>query len=151
MQHKSTSPIAVKPREQKILYTFLLILFISGMIILVIDALDRRTDFLHSLKQWSLEIHGWFSPAMIFLFGYLFSSHIIRAWPTKLFRTSGMMLTSILSILLITAPGLYYFGNETLRSFTWWLHITAGCLLPFSIIFHVTERKRRSTKAPNNK
>jgi len=146
MQHKAPSPIAVQPREQRILYLILFVLFTSGILILFIDTLTRKTDFFLSLKHWSLVIHGWFSPIIIFLFGYLTSSHLIRAWPTKLFRISGILLTTTLSILLITAPALYYFGNETYRAITWWLHITAGVLLPFVILFHVTERKRRSRK-----
>ncbi len=62
----------------------------------------------HPLESWWLTLHAGFSFWVIWLFGLLWSIHIVRGWNANWRRWSGGFLTGFAFILTVTGVGLYY-------------------------------------------
>lgn len=85
--------------------------------------------------------------AALVLLGALFN-HIRRGWTAKKNRVSGMILLAVVLFLAVTGYGLYYSGDEQLRSLISKSHTWIGLGLVFLIPAHVLlgrafRRKRR--------
>src|SRR5262245_1732916 len=66
-------------------------------------------------KPW-LEVHAAFGFFVLILLGDLINTHIVPAFRTGEKRGSGLALLGSLVVLILTAYGLYYVGNDKLRA-----------------------------------
>jgi hypothetical protein len=86
--------------------------------------------------------HGCLNPLTCVLFGYLLCQHIRYGWALKINRPSGFVVEIIIAGLIISAVGLYYIGNETIRNWLVWAHRILGMALPVSFIGHWMAARR---------
>ncbi len=85
---------------------------------------------------------------MVFLvvLGTLLPSHVRFAWHARRNRPNGIALLLVLGFLIAGGYGLYYFGDERLRSWTSWSHLAVGLALPAMIVLHIWSGRRSAAK-----
>lgn len=66
---------------------------------------------------------------LLFLVGALWSLHMRRSWQRQQRRGSGGALVSSLMLLVLSAPGVSYAGDEGLANGAAYLHLAAGAAL----------------------
>jgi len=86
------------------------------------------------LELWWLKLHGGFSFASLWVFGLLWSVHILRGWNMRWRRWSGGALVVTMVLLTITGWGLYYFDSREWREWTSIVHWVIG-LLALALFF----------------
>ncbi len=86
------------------------------------------------LEIWWLQLHGGFSFASLWIFGLLWSIHILRGWNMRWRRWSGGALVAATVLLIITGWGLYYFDSREVREITSFIHWVIG-LFAFALFF----------------
>ena len=133
-------------RIEILIYLVTSILFISGIVWIyahyVAPSTSQFQDVISPLEPWSLKVHGGAAMAFLMLFGFLFASHIKRAWDAKRNRRSGGSLVAASSLLIVTGYGLYYCGGEGNRLTIRWIHLIIGVALPVFLVVHVIRGKR---------
>jgi hypothetical protein len=80
----------------------------------------------HPVEVISLEVHGAFSFAALWIFGVLGWTHILRGWTSNWKRWSGGFLVGVIVILIVTGWGLYYFVAREWREWTSLVHWILG-------------------------
>ncbi len=80
------------------------------------------------LEGWWLQLHGGFSFASLWVFGLLWSIHILRGWNMRWRRWSGGALVATVVLLTITGWGLYYFDSRVVREWTSIIHWVIGLI-----------------------
>lgn len=107
----------------------------------------------HAICAWStgqenpppyalLQIHGISAVAIQILLGAMMTAHILPAWRAGRHITSGLALATPLGLLVLSGLGLYYAGNESIRSLCHGSHIVIGLALPLPLIIHILLRRR---------
>lgn len=89
------------------------------------------------------KLHGAGAFFAMIAFGMIWAAHVPVGWRSQLSRKSGLFTIACGWLLIITAYGLYYCGSDDWRSRIVWVHLTAGLLLPVSIVLHVRQRLRQ--------
>lgn len=92
---------------------------------------------LHPAEPWLLKAHGAAAMAILVVIGTLLPIHVKRSWLAGHNRSSGAGLLTFLAVLTLSGYGLYYLGDEKLRSLTSLTHIWLGLLLPAILAWHV--------------
>jgi hypothetical protein len=98
------------------------------------------------LEAWWLKVHGAFAFAAIGLFGWMWGTHITRAWPASRRRWSGTSFTALFAWLILSGYLLYYLGADRPRSIVSVLHWGLGLAAPLLIFWHKFDRRRESPK-----
>lgn len=78
------------------------------------------------LEVWWLKLHGGFSFASMWIFGVLWSVHVVRGWNMRWRRWSGGFLTGFVLALILTGYGLYYIDSREWREWTSIVHWVVG-------------------------
>ena len=112
------------------------------------------------LPSLMMKIHGAAAMTALVLLGALIH-HIRRGWTAKKNRLSGIILVAIVLFLVVTGYGLYYSGDEQLRSLISRSHTWIGLGLVLVIPTHVllgralrrkrcirSDREKRETRRP---
>ena len=89
-----------------------------------------------------MKLHGAGAMVILVILGTLLPSHIRFAWHARRNRPNGIALILFFGFLIVSGYGLYYFGNERLRSWTSWSHLAVGLALPAMIILHIWSGRR---------
>lgn len=97
--------------------------------------------FLRSGESWLLKFHGAAAMLALVALGALLSTHILPGLETPHNRTAGIVLLTGTAMLGATGWGLYYLGNESLRSWTSALHIAVGLAAAAAFVHHIRYRK----------
>ena len=134
------------PRFRRTLYAAFAVLFATGSLWLVADALKDPDggDAWQQSKASLLMLHGGAAMATLMFLGALVPLHILRAWRAGRNRATGSAMVAINALFIVTAFGLYYLGSETLRSWMSNLHIGLGFGTPFLLFTHIWWGRRRS-------
>ena len=98
------------------------------------------------LEPWLLRIHGLAAYITLLALGAVYVRHVRPAWRAKRNRPSGTLLTGSLALLILSGYGLYYFGGESLRQWTAYLHDFLGLVLPVLLLFHILRGRARRPK-----
>jgi hypothetical protein len=131
--------IKLSRRHKIAFYSVLGVVFASGAIWTWLHYFVQTDSGFSSARAqvWTLTIHGLSAAMWLLLIGSLVPLHVKYAWRARRNRTNGVFFISIVTVLIITGYGLYYIGNEQLRSWTSWIHLVVGLALPFLLIFHI--------------
>lgn len=118
-------------------------LLFSGIIWLIFNFfIDHNSDF-RFLNTWSLMLHGAASYGFLIIFGMIISTHISFNWRVKKNRRkSGIILTALFTILILSGYLLYYASNESFRNFISYLHWIFGLLATGFFIFHFVKKSK---------
>jgi hypothetical protein len=137
------------PRFRYAIYAAFSALFLSGIVWLVADRLKDSPDgeMWQAISAKLLMLHGGVAMAALMLLGALIPVHLLRAWRAKKNRQTGIIMTALNAVLILSAFGLYYMGGEELRPFMSNMHIVAGCALPAMLGVHIYLGRLRSKAA----
>ncbi len=133
------------PRRFKvILLSSLALLYLTGLVTWVLSHWFQVNSGFglepSSLRQWWLQVHSIVGLWFMVVFGYLFHSHVQPAWRRGQKRKSGLALTSLLIVLILTVPALFYVANDGLKSSVAQFHTYAGLSLLLLVIAHLKSR-----------
>ena len=131
-------------RFKPLFYTVFWILFLSGALWLIVDFFDPNKT--HSgLATGLMKSHGAAAMASLIVLGWLIPTHIQLGWHHKKNRVTGAIIVGIISMLVASGYGLYYFGDESLRDICIWVHCLLGLLFPIALVWHIWKgRKKRN-------
>lgn len=96
------------------------------------------------LTAWWLRLHGAFAFATIWIFGLLWAAHITAAWPRRRRRSSGVALTAVFLMLIVSGYLLYYIGDDRVRPVISALHWSVGLAGPVFVVLHRIRIRKRS-------
>lgn len=102
------------------------------------------------LSSLMLKIHGAGAMAALILLGALIN-HMRKGWKARKNWTSGLTLLLVILFLVVTGYGLYYAGDEQLRSLIsqWhaWIGLSLFLLVPAHVLIARALRRKRSRSA----
>ncbi len=132
------------------------LLWVSGAGWLVSHYLfPHRSEFGDLPNPWEpvwMRLHG--AAVMMFLvaFGALLPGHIMRGLRRRtnsatgtLALTTGTLMLTMIAALTLTGYGLYYAGDESLRSWTGIVHWAVGLAAAAGLVAHAAVGRRRRT------
>jgi hypothetical protein len=136
--------LRLDPYFRAAIYVVLTLLFASGALWLVADALKDGPNG----EAWQeaaadlLMLHGGAAMLTLLLVGALFPVHMRRAWLRRRNRVSGSTMAAVNVGLIVTAFGLYYLGSEELRPWISDAHIAIGIAAPVLLVTHIVLGRR---------
>lgn len=89
-----------------------------------------------------LALHLLASFAMVALIGALWGVHMRAGWRHKKNWRSGLLMSVLVLVLLLSAVGLYYLADEALALDASLVHMAAGLLLPVLLVYHMVKGRR---------
>lgn len=129
------------------MYSSFAVVLLSGLAWLILDRWVRVSGEFgpehHPAEHISLILHGIGAYAFLVIVGAMIPVHIPLGWNLRRNRVSGVALLSIFALLGITALGLYYIGEDALRSSTSLIHWVVGLIAIPGLIIHVTRNRTR--------
>jgi hypothetical protein len=132
-------------RIKRILYISLSLLFLSGLYYFILDHYFKTVGEFGEIQNpaqfWSLRLHSLTGLWFFIFFGYFYAKHIQPGLKGQRLKKSGLLLYSVLAILFLTVPGLFYLSDETLKFWTAQFHTYLGLLFPFFIAAHILAHK----------
>ena len=98
------------------------------------------------LEEWWLISHGAFAVLATFLFGWMWSQHVVTGWDMRWRRRSGGTMAGVTIFLIVSGYLLYYIGNPDLLNWTAIAHWAIGiaALALFFVHWLSKSRPRRS-------
>ena len=140
----------LSPSFRVAIYVLSLLLFVSGAVWLLADAMKNPfgEDIWPQIASNMLMIHGGAAMIALLFLGALFPVHIRRSWIAGRNRVTGGIMAGVLIILILTSFGLYYSGSEAFRHWLSNTHLVLGLALPVLLLVHIaTGRSRRAAAA----
>lgn len=137
------------PRWQEwTVYVSFGLLAASGIAWLVLDSFVRVAGEFgpqpHPAERWALVVHGVVAYAFLIVAGTMVPVHIVAGWNARRNLKSGLAFTGTLLLLVLTALGLYYLGDELVRPQVSIGHWIAGLVaLPLLLIHALKGRSGR--------
>lgn len=103
----------------------------------------------HPAQFMSLKIHGISAFAIMVLYGAFWGSHVFLGWRTKRSRNTGIGLSTVIGVQIVTAYLLYYVANDVFRAFAMWIHLGIGLSLPVWLTLHIraAQKDKRAKQA----
>jgi hypothetical protein len=138
--------LPLDPRFRFVIYAAFSILFLTGVGWLVSDRMKDAAsgESWQATAAYMLMVHGGAAMATLMLLGALVPLHLRHGWRMRRNRITGTLMAACNAALILTAFGLYYFGPDTLRSWTSGVHIGAGLFVPVLFCIHVFVGRRSS-------
>lgn len=122
------------PRWQKRwLYASLALLLVSGMAWLLLHYAQAEDALPSPIEPWLMRLHGLAGFAALLALGAVGGSHIPAGWRLTrrhrrpLQRNTGLLLSVLLGLALLTAYALYYFAPDGVRAPLGWAHSLLAC------------------------
>lgn len=133
--------------QERAVYLSFGLLLATGLAWLVLDHWVRVAGEFgpehHPAEHWMLIFHAVGAYAFLVIVGAMIPVHIPLGWNQRRNRLSGVTLVGILALLGLTALGLYYIGEDTLRASTSLVHWVVGIVAVPGLLLHVTRNRTR--------
>lgn len=135
------------PRWQEwAIYIGFALLFATGIAWLLLEWFVRVASEFgpehHPAQHIALIAHGVVAYAFLILTGAMIPVHITGGWNAKRNVRSGIILIATLLLLGATALGLYYLGDEALRTAASAIHWVAGLIALPLLLTHLLSGRR---------
>lgn len=78
--------------------------------------------WLYQSVSWVMAVHGAAAMVALVSIGWVIPTHVFPGWKAKKNRVGGILIATTCLVLGVTGYGLYYFGGETSRDATSWVH-----------------------------
>jgi len=125
------------------------ILLVTGVAWMVFQA---RLDEGNHVSSLMLKLHGGAAMISLILLGALIN-HMRKGWKSRKNRTSGLTLILAILFLVVTGYGLYYAGDEQLRTLIsqWhsWVGLGIVLLLPAHVLIGRAFRRKSKRSRPS--
>ena len=135
----------LEPRVRAALYAVTTVLFLTGVTWWALDwrgAFDVGSTW-RPAGSYLLMTHGGAAMLAMILLGALIPLHLRAAWPSRISRGTGVLMIASHAVLIVTAFGLYYIGQDALRRWTGTVHASIGFGVPALLVVHVMLGRRR--------
>ncbi len=131
---------------KRLLQIFLTVSFISGGLFFILNTWvmveGEYGPEKHPAQFTSLQIHAISAFSIMVLYGAFWGAHLFLGWRTQRSRNTGIGLTTVIGLQVITAYLLYYVASDLYREIAMWLHIGIGLSLPVWLILHIRAAKK---------
>jgi hypothetical protein len=134
--------LRIDPQFRWAIYIAFAVLFLTGAVWLVADALKESDEIWQQTAANLLMVHGGVAMLALMLIGALVPMHLRRAWSARKNRITGTVMATFNAVLIITAFGLYYSGSDVVRPWISRLHYGLGLALPVLFLVHVVSGRR---------
>jgi sulfite exporter TauE/SafE len=138
------SKLRLNPFTEFFVYLVFGLLSITGVVWMFAQSSLGEGNHVSSLM---LKIHGAAAMAALILLGALIN-HVRKGWKARRNRASGLTLFCVILFLAVSGYGLYYAGDERLRSLIsqWhaWIGLGLFLLLPAHVLIGRAIRRKRS-------
>ena len=129
------------------------VLFVSGVAWAVLSGELTWPGYRGELERaeivpWLLDIHGAAAIAALLVLGSLVPQHIKWAWKGQLNRLTGSLMIGTQTLLVGTGYGLYYAGDDMMRTLSQTLHLALGLAFPLLILGHIVNAARPAPGKP---
>ncbi len=98
-------------------------------------------------RPFSLQLHGAAAMAALLVLGALVPLHVLPSWRSQRNRASGLALCTVMAVLIVSAYGLYYSGDDRWRAALSgvhsWLGLAAPLLIAVRLASWLGRRSRR--------
>jgi hypothetical protein len=136
------------PRWQELaVYLSFGLLLLTGIAWLVFDTWVRvKGDFgpqHHPAEHLVLIAHAIGAYAFLIILGAMIPVHIPLGWHQRRNLVSGITLVTVCGLLGLTALGLYYVGEDLMRSWTSLTHWVVGLAALPALLIHATRGRSR--------
>lgn len=91
----------------------------------------------------ALVVHGISGLLLLWVLGLIWLPHVRRGWSMRRHRWVGGAMAALMLWLSLSAAGLYYLGDETLRNWTSIAHWTLGLAAALWLPTHIWIGRRR--------
>lgn len=132
----------IDPQFRWAIYIAFAVLFLTGAVWLVADALKESDEIWQQSAANLLMVHGGAAMLALMLLGALVPLHLRRAWRARKNRITGTVMATFNVVLIVTAFGLYYAGSDVVRPWISRLHYGLGLALPVLFLVHVVCGRR---------
>jgi peptidoglycan/LPS O-acetylase OafA/YrhL len=95
-----------------------------------------------------LVAHGVLGFGFLLLGGMILDRHVPAAWNQRRHLVTGFSLLGGLSVAALTALGLYYLSNETVRGWTSLIHWAVGAAAIVALLAHAVARRQAKPARP---
>lgn len=105
------------------------------------------TEFGPSPNPWEpfiIRLHGILAVGTVFLLGWIASRHISEAWSLRRNQVSGIVLSSVCAVLVLSGYALYYLADDRARNGSAVVHQILGV---GAVVFALTHWRRLSQRA----
>ena len=138
------SKLRLSPLTEFLVYLVFGLLLVTGVVWMwAQSSLDEESH----LSSLMLKLHGAAAMVALILLGALIN-HMRKGWKARKNQSSGLTLVLVILFLVITGYGLYYAGDEQLRSLIskWhaWIGLGLFLLLPVHALIGSTIRRKQS-------
>ncbi|BBN60367.1 hypothetical protein HVMH_1961 [Hydrogenovibrio marinus] len=132
---------------------------ITGLLLIpafLIFRMEQEQDWLMnlsiasgSLRHTLTMLHAVVGWTMVWFIGALWTIHVRSHWRRHENRANGLMFIGIWSVLIISALGIYYFGDPGWSKTSSLIHVIVGLMVPFMLIVHkIIGKKSLKTSSP---
>jgi hypothetical protein len=131
--------LRLSPAFRYSIYATLAILFASGAVWLVADALKdgENGEFWQQVAATLLMTHGGSAMVTLMMLGALVPIHMRFGWRAGRNLVTGIAMATVGAILIVTAFGLYYLGVEAGRAVAGDVHTWLGVASPVLLVAHI--------------
>jgi hypothetical protein len=140
-------PTNLPPWQELAVYLSFGLLLLTGIAWLIFDTWVRvQGDFgpeHHPAERLVLIVHAVGAYAFLLVVGAMIPVHIPLGWHQRRNLVSGTTLVTICGLLGLTALGLYYVGDDIVRSWTSLIHWIVGLAALPALLVHVTRGRSR--------
>lgn len=132
-------------------YKFLLAIFFTTAVtglLLIPASLEMRLEW---EVPWRLQgdaqigtaaLHALMSFLMMVVVGALWSVHMRVGWRHRKNHRSGLIISGMMLLLLLSAVGIYYLADDALALDASLIHMVIGASLPFFLLYHIIRGRR---------
>jgi cation transport ATPase len=138
------SKLRLNPVTEFLVYLVFGVLLVTGVVWMWAQtSLDEGNQG----SSLMMKLHGATAMAALILLGALIN-HVRKGWKARKNRSSGITLLLVILFLVVTGYGLYYAGDEQLRSLIsrWhtWIGLGISLLIPAHVLIGRALRRKRS-------
>jgi cation transport ATPase len=141
------SKLRLNPLTELFVYLIFGLLLITGVVWMFAQA---RLEEGNQVSSLMLKLHGAGAMAALILLGALIN-HVRKGWKARKNRASGLTLLLVVGFLVVTGYGLYYSGDEQLRTLIsqWhaWIGLGLFLLVPAHVLIGRALRRKRGRLA----
>lgn len=88
-------------------------------------------------RLWVAALHLLTALGVICILGAIWAVHMLRGWRAKRNRFTGVFLVSLFAILILSAIGIYYFGDEVASNWASLIHTVFGVVIGLAVWLHI--------------
>ena len=108
----------------------------------LLDRYLAHHDLPSAASIWCMKVHGAALLVFLIAYGALLPNHVVLGWRLQRNRRSGAVMLSVVATLVLTGYGLYYAGEESLRTLLSVSHWLLGLAAALALGLHVALGRR---------